>query len=149
MNSLPTSAFTEDCIKLPAGRFFLRCGISGILTGVIWGLAAWAGWGREDLFLGALLAGLGASLAAFIPMTALRIWVPRPLVRWPFIILAITMLQTLLTLGVGFVLHFAILLGAISTWLCLVVSYWIVLSVLTGTYARAIKQLPLTSCKKA
>ena len=149
MHSLPTSAYTEDGIKLPATRFFFRCSLAGAMTGFIWGMVAGIGWANLGLFLGALLAGLGASLAIVLPMIALRLWNPRPLVRWPFIVLALTMLQTLLTLGVGFVLHFAILLGTISTWMCLVVSYWIVLSVLVGTYAKTIKQLPVHSGNQA
>ncbi len=51
------------------------------------------------------------------------------------------MLMAAMTLGVGFLLHFATSLGSWRLRLCLVLAYWAELAVVAGIYASHVRQI--------
>jgi hypothetical protein len=73
-------------------------------------------------------------------MVAIRPWRTRPLIRWPFVFLAGTLVQTVLTLLGGLLLYFASFGESIGTWLCLVVSFWAGLAGLVWVYGSHMKR---------
>jgi len=127
-------------ISLPTARLLLVSAAGCLLVGACWAGLAWLIGGGPRTALAALLAGAAAAGAAIVAMGAVTPWRRRPLIRWPFVFLAGTVLQALLTLLGGLVLYSASLGEAIGTWLCLVVSYWAGLAGLVWVYGSHMKR---------
>ena len=127
-------------IALPTARLLVLPAAACLLVGAVWAGATLLISGETHTALGALLAGAAAASAAVISMLAIGPWRRRPLIRWPFVFLAGTLLQTALTLLGGLVLYFASLGEAIGTWLCLVASFWAGLAGLVRVYGSHVKR---------
>ncbi len=128
-------------ISLPLGRL-LRATLPGcLIVGAIWAaVAAAIGSGSADV-IGGLLGGTCAAGAAVISIVLIRPWRPLSTVQWPFVFLLCTMLYTAATLGLGFLLYSVTAWGTVSTWLCLVVSYWVGLAGLVRVYGSHMKRM--------
>ena len=113
---------------------------AGAIVGAAWAIVVFAVTRDPSLTWGSLLAGAGSGVAAALALLAISPWRERPLTTWPPLVLAATMGMAVLTLGVGFLLHFATPLGSWSIWLCLVAAYWCELAVVARTYAAHVKQ---------
>jgi hypothetical protein len=127
-------------IALPAARLLVVPALACLFVGACWAGVTLLLNGDGVSALGALLAGTAAAGAASISMCIIRPWRRRLLIRWPFVFLAGTLLQMLLTLLGGLVLYFASLGEAIGTWLCLVASFWAGLAGLVWVYGSHMKR---------
>jgi hypothetical protein len=134
----PNSA--ELALALPTGRLLLIPAVACLLVGAGWAGVTMLVGGALQAALGALLASASAAGAAVVSMLAIGPWRRRPLIRWPFVFLVGTLLQTLLTLLGGLLLYFAAFAEAIGTWLCLVVSFWAGLAGLVCVYGSHVKR---------
>jgi hypothetical protein len=111
-------------LALPTASLLIRPTIHCVVVGAIWAAgAALLGLSLDDA-LGALAAGGGAAVAFIVSMLLIRPWRKRPTTVWPFVFLLGTLIVTPFTLGVGLLLYSATRLGTVSTWLCLVASFW-------------------------
>jgi hypothetical protein len=135
-----TADKTELAISLPTARLLLIPAIGCVLVGACWAGVTILLTGGAHRALGALLAGGAAASAALISMLTIRPWRTRPLIRWPFVFLAGTLVQTVLTLLGGLLLYFASFGESIGTWLCLVVSFWAGLAGLVWVYGSHMKR---------
>jgi len=130
----------ERIITLPTGRLLLTPTVACIVVATCWaGVTAAVGAGAHQA-LGAGLAGAAAAGAAVVSMLLIAPWRRRPADRWPFVFLAGTLLQMLLTLVGGFLLYSASFGDTVSTWLCLVVSYWAGLAGVVWVYGSHMKR---------
>lgn len=134
------TAKPEHIITLPTAPLVLIPAAGCILVAACWAGVAWLLTGRVHPATGALLAGAAAAGAAMISMLAIGPWRARPLTRWPFVFLAGTLLQMLLTLLGGLLVYFASFGDTAGTWLCLVVSYWAGLAGLVWVYGSHMKR---------
>ena len=135
-----TTENPEQSLPLPTARLLLEPAALSIAAGGCWALAAAVlGRAMPDV-IGALLAGMAAALAAALAMLLIRPWRPRALVTWPFVFLAGTVIHLLAVLAGGMLLYSASIYGTVSTWLCLVVSYWVGLFGLVRVYGSCMRQ---------
>jgi hypothetical protein len=131
----------EPIFSLPTGRLLLIPPAGCILVGAFWsGGAAVLGAGALEA-VGALLAGVAAAVATLLSMLLIGPWRKRSVIRWPFVFLAGTLLQTLLTLAGGFLLYSATPYGTVAMWLCLVVAFWAGLVGLVRIYGSHVRRL--------
>ena len=135
-----TTAKPEHIITLPTAPLVLIPAAGCILVGACWAGVAWLLTGRVHLAAGALLAGAATAGAAIISMLAIRPRRARPITRWPFVFLAGTLLQMLLSLVGGLLIYFASFGDTAGTWACLVVSYWAGLAGLVWVYSSHMKR---------
>lgn len=130
----------EHPLTLPTVRLLLIAAIVGPMVGTVWAVAAWLVGSERAHVWGSLLAGVASGLAGVLAIVLIGPWQARPLIRWPFIFLLGTMIQLVATLGGGILLYFATPFRAVSTWLCLVVSFWAVLFGLVRAYGSHVKR---------
>jgi hypothetical protein len=122
-------AANPDQIKtsLPTGRLIMAALAGGLAVGDGWALGALAGgFGRVEA-MGAILAGVAATVAGIAAVLVIGPWNSRSILKWPFIFLAATFAQVTFTLALGLLIYFRTSYGTVGAWLCLVLSFWAVL----------------------
>jgi len=124
-------------VALPVTPFLVAAGVIPALCAVVWGaVTTILDRSRTEVIGGVIGAGV-VGVCTALAVIAIRPWVPKSLMTWPFIWMSSSLLRAVVTIGVTLLIYSATQFGTVSLWLAVGMTYVATLTGETRVYAAA------------